>query len=58
MTIRQVAQMFGTKGKQDAKSTSFGTTVEIRSYKGCTQFGVVTVLYTDGRLTTKSQAGL
>jgi hypothetical protein len=50
--------MFGTKGKQDAKSTSFGTTVEIRSYKGCTQFGVVTVLYTDGRLTTKSQAGL
>lgn len=58
MTIAQVAKLFGTKGKQSSKSSSFGITVEIRSYDGCTQFGVVSVLYTNGRLDTKSQAGL
>lgn len=58
MTVAQVARLFGTKGKQSSKSSSFGITVEIRSYDGCTQFGVVSVLYTNGRLDTKSQAGL
>lgn len=58
MTIAEVAKLFGTKGKQSSKSSSFGITVEIRSYDGCTQFGVVSVLYTNGRLDTKSQAGL
>lgn len=50
--------MFGTKGKQSSKSSSYGTTIEIRSYDGCTQFGVVSVLFMNGRLDTKSQAGL
>jgi hypothetical protein len=58
MTVKQVAQLFGTKGKQSSRSSSFGITIEIRSYDGCTQFGVVSVLYTNGRLDTKSQAGL
>lgn len=58
MTIAEVARLFGTKGKQSSKSSSFGITVEIRSYNGCTQFGVVSVLYTNGRMDTKSQAGL
>lgn len=58
MTVKQVAKLFGTRGKQASKSSSFGITVEIRNYNGCTQFGVVSVLYTNGRLDTKSQAGL
>lgn len=58
MTVSQVAKLFGTKGKQSSKSSNFGITVEIRSYNGCTQFGVVSVLFTNGRLDTKSQAGL
>lgn len=58
MTVAKVAKLFGTKGKQSAKSEAYGITVEIRTYNGCTQFGVVSVLFTNGRLDTKSQAGL
>jgi hypothetical protein len=58
MTVKEVARLFGTKGKQSSKSSSYGITIEIRTYNGCTRFSVVSVLFTNGRLDTKSQAGL
>jgi hypothetical protein len=54
MTVKQVARLFGTKGKQYAKSSSYGVTIEMRSYHWCTEFGVrVLVHFTNGRLDTK-----
>jgi hypothetical protein len=54
MTSAQVARVFGTYGRVATKSSGYGTTIIIRDYKACTQFGAVSVLFTNGRLTTKS----
>ena len=54
MSVGQIASLFGTNGKLTTKSQGFGTTITIRSYPACTQFGAVSVLFTNGALTTKS----
>ncbi|HVH00053.1 MAG TPA: hypothetical protein VM844_04745 [Miltoncostaeaceae bacterium] len=53
-TVSQVKRLFGTNGKRSAYSSGYGVTIEIRSYKGCTQFGTVAISYTNGKLTAKS----
>lgn len=58
MTVQQVRRVFGTNGQQTSKSSNSGITVEIRSYSGCRDFSAVSVVFTNGRLETKSQAGL
>ena len=54
MSVARVAEIFGVSGTIAAESSGFGTTVIIRSYPACTEFGVVSVLFTNGTLTTKS----
>lgn len=54
MSVTQVASLFGTKGRVTAKSSGYGMTIVIRDYTACTQFGAVSMLFENGRLTTKS----
>lgn len=54
MTVSQVTELFGVSGTVSAESSGFGTTIVIRDYPACTEFGAVSVLFTDGRLSTKS----
>ena len=54
MSVARVAEIFGVGGTIAAESSGFGTTVIIRNYPACTEFGVVSVLFTDGAVTTKS----
>ncbi len=54
MSIKAVAKLFGTNGSEMSRTEGFGTVVVIRDYKACTTFGVVTILFTDGKLETKS----
>lgn len=49
-----VARAFGTKGKREVISRGYGMVMEIRSYDACTQFGVVSVSFDNGRLSAKS----
>ena len=54
MSVSRVAEIFGVAGTITAESSGFGTTVIIRNYPACTEFGVVSVLFTNGTVTTKS----
>ena len=54
MSVARVTEIFGVSGTIAAESTGFGTTVVIRNYPACTEFGVVSVLFTNGTVTTKS----
>ena len=54
MSTSRVAQLFGTRGTVMSEASGFGTTIIIRDYKACTQFGAVTVLFENGKLQTKS----
>lgn len=54
MSESAISKLFGTKGRVSAKSKSFGITVTMRAYKACTQFGAVSILFTNGKLETKS----
>lgn len=54
MSTARVAQLFGTRGTVMSETSGFGTTIIIRDYKACTQFGAVTVLFENGKLQTKS----
>ena len=54
MRMRKVHHIFGTSGHRESIAHGGGTTIEIRSYKACTQYGAVAVSYTNGRLSAKS----
>ena len=54
MSVKTVAKIFGTNGSVMSKTEGFGSVVVIRQYKACTTFGVVTILFTDNKLDTKS----
>jgi hypothetical protein len=54
MSEKTIAKLFGTNGRVSAKSKSFGITVTMRDYKACTQFGAVAILFTNGKLETKT----
>lgn len=54
MSIKSVAKLFGTNGSEMSRTEGFGTVVVIRDYKACTSFGAVTIMFTDGKLETKS----
>jgi hypothetical protein len=43
MTHAKVAHIFGTSGKRESYAQSGGYAFEIRSYKTCSQFSVVTI---------------
>lgn len=58
MSKSSVAKIFGTKGTVSTTSSGFGQTIEIRSYDGCSSFSVVSVMFTNGKMDTKSQVGL
>lgn len=54
MSIKSIAKLFGTNGSEMSRTEGFGTVVVIRDYKACTSFGAVTIMFTDGKLDTKS----
>ena len=54
MSVSQVARLFGTNGRVMTKSSGYGNTIVIRDYDACTQFGAVSMLFENGRLSTKS----
>lgn len=54
MSVAQVSELFGVSGTVTAESSAFGTTVVLRDYPACTEFGAVSVVFTDGRLTSKA----
>ena len=54
MSVKEVAKIFGTNGSVMSKTEGFGSVVIIRQYKACTTFGVVTIMFTDNKLDTKS----
>ena len=54
MSIKAVAKLFGTNGSEMSRTEGFGTVIVIRDYKACTTFGAVTIMFTDGKLETKS----
>jgi len=54
MRIKKVHRIFGTKGKREALPKGYGITIEIRGYKTCTKYGAVSVLFENGKLSTKS----
>ena len=54
MSMSQVHRIFGTKGRESARTEGYGITIVIRDYDACTQFGAVSVLYENGVLSTKS----
>ena len=54
MTIKSVAKLFGTNGSEMSRTEGFGTLIVMREYKACTTFGQVTILFTNGKLETKS----
>ena len=54
MSVSQVSELFGVSGTVTAQSSAFGTTIELRDYPACTEFGAVSIAFTDGRLTSKA----
>ena len=54
MSVKAVAKLFGTNGSEMSRTEGFGTVIVIRDYKACTSFGAVTIMFTDGKLETKS----
>ena len=54
MTIKSVAKLFGTNGSEMSRTEGFGSVITMREYKACTTFGIVTILFTNGKLETKS----
>ena len=54
MSVSQVSELFGVSGTITAESSGFGTTIVLRDYPACTEFGAVSVVFTDGRLTSKA----
>lgn len=54
MSVSQITELFGVSGTIMAESSAFGTTIELRDYPACTEFGAVSVVFTDGRLTSKA----
>jgi hypothetical protein len=57
-TKASVARIFGANGNLTTESSGFGIKVEIRDYKGCNSFSFVSLLFSNGRMDTKSQVGL
>jgi hypothetical protein len=54
MSVSAVAKLFGTNGKVLAESEAFGVKVVMRDYKACTSFGAVSVMFSNGKLESKS----
>lgn len=54
MTVSQVESIFGATGTVTATSSAFDTTVELRDYPACTEFGAVSLVFTNGTLTSKA----
>jgi hypothetical protein len=54
MSIKAVAKLFGTNGSEMSRTEGFGSVIVIRDYKACTTFGAVTIMFTNGKLETKS----
>lgn len=54
MGKKKVHSIFDTKGKQLSWASMGGYTSEMRSYKTCSRYSAVTVLYSNGKLDTKS----
>lgn len=54
MTIKSVSKLFGTNGSEMSRTEGFGSVITMREYKACTTFGIVTILFTNGKLETKS----
>ncbi len=54
MTMAQVHAIFGTKGRESARTEGFGITIVMRDYEACTAYGAVSVMYENGRLTSKA----
>lgn len=59
MTPKQVAKIFGTKGKRDARAESGGYVSELRSYRTCSKYSAVAIMFskkpgTNLRLSHKS----
>jgi len=50
----RVHRLFDTAGRRDAISHAGGYAVVLRSYRACTRFGAVSVVFENGRLSTKS----
>lgn len=54
MSVKAVAKLFGTNGSEMSRTEGFGSVIVIRDYKACTSFGAVTIMFTNGKLETKS----
>ena len=54
MSVSAVAKLFGTNGNVMAESEAFGIKVVMRDYKACTTFGAVSVMFSNGKLESKS----
>ena len=54
MTVSQVEGIFGVSGTVTATSTALDTTVDVRDYPACKEFGPVSLVFTNGTLTSKA----
>jgi hypothetical protein len=54
MTKAKIARVFDTAGHRMAFATSGGYTSEIRNYKTCSPYSVVSIGYGNGKLDAKS----
>jgi hypothetical protein len=54
MSVSRVAALTGTNGTRSVYSKSGSYSFEVRSYKACTQFGVVSIGYTNGLVASKT----
>lgn len=54
MSKSTVSKKFGTKGKRTTIARSGGYTIEIRSYRTCTQYGTVAISFENGVVSAKS----
>ena len=54
MSKSQVAKKFGANGKRSTFARSGSYTIEIRSYRACSQFGTVAISFSNGRVNAKT----
>jgi hypothetical protein len=54
MAMKTVHSLFDTAGKRASIASSYGYTIEVRTYQACTAYGSVAVSYENGKLSAKS----
>jgi hypothetical protein len=58
MDLDQVQEIFDCNGKEDSKTEAFGSVTTFRSFGDLPRGGVVTIIFVNGKVTSKSQIGL